>query len=221
MTKEELFKFLDRARHGDASTLPALRKMLETPGCVDFLGGNLARQAERSLVEVATGQNLVFKEALLRKLELLRAELAGPDPSPLERLLVERVVACWLQVQDADFRYAQAKNASAEWGKYYQQRMDRAHRRYLSAIKTLALVRKLALPVLLRVNVAREQSDGTGTPAAPAGNGAAAVGHHGNGRHPGNGPAVPTRRPAKTRVSDRAAQLRRPDRRARTSRLPT
>jgi hypothetical protein len=45
---------------------------------------------------------------------------------------------------------------SLGWGEYYQRRMDRAHRRYLSAIKTLALVRKLAVPVL-QVNIARKQ----------------------------------------------------------------
>src|SRR5205085_2151017 len=95
--------------------------------------------------------------AMIRKLELLRAELAGPNPTPLERLLVERVVACWLQVQDADVRYAQAmKQATMAWSEFHQRRMDRAHRRYLSALKTLAQVRKLALPVL-QVNIARKQ----------------------------------------------------------------
>jgi hypothetical protein len=34
--------------------------------------------------------------------------------------------------------------------------MDRAHRRYLSALKTLALVRKLAVPVL-QPNFAEKQ----------------------------------------------------------------
>jgi hypothetical protein len=86
----------------------------------------------------------------------LRAELAGPEPTSVERLLVERVVARWLQVQDADVRYAQAKDLSLAWGAYYQRRMDRAHKRYLSAIRTLALVRRLALPVL-QVNIARKQ----------------------------------------------------------------
>jgi hypothetical protein len=59
--------------------------------------------------------------------------------------------------QEADTRYAQAKNLSIAWGEYYQQRMDRAHRRYLSAIKVLALVRKLAVPVL-QVNIGRRKS---------------------------------------------------------------
>ena len=41
-------------------------------------------------------------------------------------------------------------------GNYYQERIDRAHRRYLSAIKLLATVRKLAQPSL-QVNVANQQ----------------------------------------------------------------
>jgi hypothetical protein len=153
---DDLRQFLKRAQSGDTSTLPVLRKMLQDPNVVDQFGGDLAHQAEQSLIKAAAGQDLAFKEALTRKLELLRDELAGPDPTPVERLLVERIVACWLQVQDADVRYAQAKDLSPPWGEYYQRRMDRAHRRYLSAIKVLALVRKLALPVL-QVNIARKQ----------------------------------------------------------------
>ena len=44
-------------------------------------------------------------------------------------------------------------------------RMDRAHRRYLTAIKTLAIVRKLALPVL-QVNIAKKQVNVAGSPPA-------------------------------------------------------
>jgi hypothetical protein len=153
---EKVREFLKQAQKGDASTLPALRQYLQDPAAVDMLGGNLAQQAEQSFIRAASGEDLAFREALARKLELLRAELAGPDPTPVERLLVERIVACWLQVQDADIRYAQAKNLSIDWGEYYQRRMDRAHRRYLSALKTLALVRRLAVPVL-QVNIARKQ----------------------------------------------------------------
>src|SRR5262249_18555628 len=106
---DEMRKFLKRAHSGDESTLPVLRKMLENPTTMEVLGGNLAQQAELSFIGAAAGKNLAFKEALVRKLALMRAELAGPDPTPLERLLVGRVVACWLQVQDADIRYAQGQ----------------------------------------------------------------------------------------------------------------
>jgi len=40
--------------------------------------------------------------------DAMRTELAGPRPSPIERLLVQRVVACWLQVYHADAMAAQA-----------------------------------------------------------------------------------------------------------------
>jgi hypothetical protein len=151
----ELRKLLEQAQAGDASTLPVLRKMLEDPAKVDIFG-NLAKHAERSLISAAAGDDLAFKEALTRKLELLRTELEGPNPTPVERLLVERIVACWLQVQDADARYAQSQNCTLAQGEYYQRRMDHAHRRYLSALKTLAVVRKLAIPVL-QVNIAKRQ----------------------------------------------------------------
>jgi hypothetical protein len=155
---EDLQALLDRAQAGDASTLPALRELLRDPGKVDRLGGDLARQAERSLINAVAGKNLLFREALVRKLELLRADLGGTQPTPLERLLVSRVVACWLQVQIADAQYAQADNLTVAQGDYYQRRQDRAHRRFLSAVRTLALVRRLALPVLLQqINVAAQQ----------------------------------------------------------------
>jgi hypothetical protein len=86
---DELVKLVDRAMKGDASTVPALRALLENPETVDLFCGNLARQVERSLIDAAAGKDLAFKEALQRKLELLRAELAGPKPSPLERLLAD------------------------------------------------------------------------------------------------------------------------------------
>jgi hypothetical protein len=151
----ELNALVKRAEKGDPSTLPALRRLLGDPEAVGLFG-DLAKLAENSFVRAAAGDNLLFQESLTRKLELLRAELAGPNPSPLERLLVERVVACWLQVQDADVRYAQATNLSGQRLDDFLKRMDRAHQRYLSALKTLALVRKLALPVL-QVNIARNQ----------------------------------------------------------------
>ncbi len=102
-------------------------------------------------------QDIGFQEAVRRKLELLRADLLGPDPTPVERLLVERVAACWLQVQDAELRYAQGQGSlSIRQADYHQRRMDAANRRYLAALKALAVVRKLAVPVL-QVNVARRQ----------------------------------------------------------------
>ena len=58
--------------------------------------GNLAAGAQEFAVDVVAQTNLAIKEATPRKMAALRAELEGPDPGPIERLLVERVVFCWL-----------------------------------------------------------------------------------------------------------------------------
>jgi hypothetical protein len=148
---------LQRAERGDATTLPALRQLLADPAAVEQLGGNLARRAERLILQRVAGSNLAAQEAAVRKLELLRAELAGPDATPVEALLVERVAACWLQVQALDLYIAQKETEllfpNAD---YCQTQRERAHQRFLSALKALALVRRLARP-LLQINVARQQ----------------------------------------------------------------
>jgi hypothetical protein len=154
---DDLQALIDRGQKGDKTALPALWEVLKDPAEVDRLGGDLARQAQLTLInKFISGQNLLFKEALIRKLALLQAELAGASPTPLERLLVGRVVACWLHLYHLELMYASQEKMSLELGMYYQRSLDRAHKRYLSAIKTLALVRKLALPVL-QVNIARKQ----------------------------------------------------------------
>jgi hypothetical protein len=115
---------------------------------VRLFGGELAEEVVNSFTRTLAGQNVGFREAVLKKLENLRAELLGGNPTPLERLLVERVVACWLQVQDAELRAAQARDATFKQLDFYQRRMDAANRRFLAAVKALALVRKLALRAL-------------------------------------------------------------------------
>jgi hypothetical protein len=153
---EDLHALVNRAQNGDQTALPGLRELLKLPEVVDLLGGDLARRAQETLIAKFSGQNLLFRESLSRKLDLLRADLAGPTPMPLERLLVERVVACWLHLHHLEFVYAGKDSMSLELGAYYQRSLSAAQKRYLSAIKTLALVRKLALPVL-QVNIARRQ----------------------------------------------------------------
>ena len=74
----------------------------------------------------------------------MRLEVAGENPSPLERLLAERVVATGLQVQLFDAFYTLGmKGELMSQGDYRQKRLDRAHRRHPSAVRTLAQIRKM------------------------------------------------------------------------------
>jgi hypothetical protein len=146
----------DRAQRGDKTALPAIRELLQKPALVDAWGGDLAEQAQLNLVNKVSGQNLLIKESLTRKLDLLRAELAGATPTPIERLLADRIVTCWLHLHHLEINYAVKDNLSVEVATYYQRSLSSAQKRYLAAIKTLAMVRKLAVPAL-QVNIARKQ----------------------------------------------------------------
>jgi len=164
---EQLLAVIDRANKGDETALAEVRKMIDDfpAPSITVLGGDLAERAEAILVGRITANQTAFREALLAKLNTLRAELAGTNPNPTERLLTERVVACWLQLAHADALAAQAEGVGFAQGDYLQRRQDRAHHRYLSAIKLLGIVRRLALPIRVDVNVAGSIETKTVEPA--------------------------------------------------------
>ena len=155
-TPEGVRDFLKRAAKGDIATLPAIRKLLENPANIDAFGGNLARYAQGLLVGALSGEDLSVREAIHAKLAAMKKELLGENPTPVERLLVERVVACWLSVQDAEIRTASQREMTLKQGDFHQRRLDATHKRYLAALKALALVRKLAIPAL-QINLAKKQ----------------------------------------------------------------
>jgi hypothetical protein len=144
--QDELARLLKRAEQGDRSVLPELREALNADANLWQHYGDLAAQAEAALILLAAGKNLLLAESLQRKLRALKDELGGESPSPLERLLVERTTATWLQVSYFDGLLAQAKGASEAQAKMLQRQQDAAHRRHLTAVKTLATVRKLLRP---------------------------------------------------------------------------
>jgi hypothetical protein len=140
---EEVEAMVARARSGDREVLPRLKQFLDDHPEVWRRGGDLARQSMEMWINLIAGSDLIVGESLCRKVAALSTELAGPASTVLERLLVERVAACWLQVHYADATVAQAVDVSLKQAAYVQRRQDAAHRRYLSAIGALAMVRRL------------------------------------------------------------------------------
>jgi hypothetical protein len=146
-----------KAEEGDTEALPAIREALDELPELAWHFSNVAEAAERNLMKVMTGEgDLLIKEIVPRQLAAMREELAGPAPSPLERLLVERVVATWLWLHYFEARYAAIMgDLTTTQSAFHQKRIDRAHRRHLSAIRTLAQVRKLG--PALQINIAEKQ----------------------------------------------------------------
>jgi len=116
--------------------------------------------------------NPIAQDLLHREINAMEKELCGAYPSPLERLLVERICVCHFQVQQAEITFTQKAKGSISLahGDYYQRLIDRANQRYLAAIRALAQVRRLLTPVV-QVNVAEKQINlaGPGTKVLNAG----------------------------------------------------
>jgi hypothetical protein len=149
---------LPAANAGDAAALAELREVLDATPQLWKEVGDLGRQAEVALVRVAVGANPIAKDAIVRKLDAIRQEVAGSNPSPLERLLADRVAISWLSLTVAEGTYHQAleRGLSQVNDTFHQQRVERAQRRYLAAIKALAQVRKLGVPAV-QVNIGEKQ----------------------------------------------------------------
>jgi hypothetical protein len=68
------------------------------------------------------------------------------------------MVACHLQVQFADRQAALFEGAGGRFvqAEYWQKQQERAQRRYLAAMRTLAQVRRLLVPAV-QLNIAENQ----------------------------------------------------------------
>lgn len=149
----EFIETVNAANDGDENALAIVRQQISGPRgqyIVDNCG-NLARQAEESLIRAMVGDQKAFCLAIKEKVYQMRVSLGGPSPSPLESILVDRVIVTWLQVQHADLIAIQTVDCSISKGNYLQKRQGNAHRMHMSAIKTLATVRKMQLPTLVAI----------------------------------------------------------------------
>ena len=155
---EQIAALAKRAESGDDTALPELNRAMANAPAIWRQLGDVAGHVERSWIVRITRDNLPMVSALSQQVAAMRQDLAGEDPSPLEVLLIARIVACWLQVQHADLEAAEfvQRGGSFREGDYLTKRQDRANKRYLASIKALAQIRRLQQPVV-QVNIGEQQ----------------------------------------------------------------
>ena len=130
-----------------------------TPGEATMLDAlaTVREVAADAIVQRIGGGNELIKEAHRRRLDLTARELAGPNPTALELHVAQRVALCELAVAKLEDTFAfQSVGASLKVWEATGRQLDAAHRRHLSAIKTLASVRKAQLPDV-QINIAEKQ----------------------------------------------------------------
>ena len=152
-----------KAEKGNRKVVPEIREILQKSPDLAWQFMDFATLAERHFIERMTkDKDLASRETMEFQLAAMREEIAGENPSPLERLLAERIVLTWLQIQLFEGLYASSmfKSMTLAQGSYYQKRLDWTYRRHLSAIRTLAQIRKMGPAV--QINIAEKQINTAG-----------------------------------------------------------
>ena len=140
-TVGRLKELVGKAEKGTKEAVPEIRKILCANPDLAWRFIDLAEVTEWHLINrIFKDKDLATRETLTRQFAAMRAEIAGENPSPLERLLAERIVATWLQIQLFEGLYAMgmSKSMTLAQGEYQQKRLDRAYKRHMAAIRTLS-----------------------------------------------------------------------------------
>jgi hypothetical protein len=164
----DLLKKTDR-QVPDPADLLALRAMLERSPALWRVAGDLAHTAAMGVVAKMRAYPLVA-ESLKRGWDVMKDELGYQLAPPLERLLIEQVVLCWLHLHAVEIEYAGligAPSLSADADRW-ERRLSAAQARYLRACETLARIRKLARSTpALQVNIAADGGQQINVAGAP------------------------------------------------------
>ena len=141
------------AKSGDRAALPRLRQYLSANPTLWKGPGNVALQAQAAWINLITGPNLHLRECMTRQINQMKQDLAGSSPSPLEAMVVERLITSWLQLGYLEAREAQVNEKSEKWFALKMQRQALAERQFRGAMNALVTLRQLAMkPITVEVH---------------------------------------------------------------------
>jgi hypothetical protein len=166
-----LVDLVRKANEGDKESLSVLRNALKSDyaGSLIDIVGNLADKVEESTLNAMLGdQQEGTRLVLMKKLNQMRLELDWNTSPKLERILIERVCQTWLYLHWLELADTQSKNRPIELAKHETDRIERAERRHLRAIKMLATVRKMALPLQIDLKAELKITEAKSPSVGPA-----------------------------------------------------
>ncbi len=145
--------------HTDGAAADELFKVLKEEDALTYFvtASDVAKQAELSLIRQLAPDDILMAKMNEKRLQIMRRDLAGDNPTALETLLAQRIALCWFHVHLCETVVVQnSGKASIKQLEFQEKRFDRAHKRYLGAIKALAQVRRLQLPTI-QMNIGEKQ----------------------------------------------------------------
>ena len=136
---EQLIK---RAKQGDNSVMPDLRKFMDQNPIYAEHHGNLSRQTQANWIKTIAGPNLHLAECLTRKVEIQRKALLSEGDSPVEIMLVDAIIINSLMRDCFVAQESNVKSDSPKWAEVRLKRLKAAIEQTDRAIRSLTEYRK-------------------------------------------------------------------------------
>ncbi len=156
---------LQRARQGDEDVLAEIQDWLERSD-VWRRFGDLGQQARDAWLRLIAGNDLVLRESILRKLDDMKRELAPSQPTVTEQLLIDRIIANWLQLHYAELAGTQTLN-KPKLSEFWARRQSRAERAYVASLGALTTLRKFLSAVTAPAVTTAQRQDSNSTLEGP------------------------------------------------------
>lgn len=142
-TLAELKELVIRAKQGEVSALPRLREYFKKYPQLWQHYGDLALQSQAAWIRLLANKDRHLQECLVQQVHALKRELSDENTSPLENMMVERVISTWLQLHYHEIQEAQQEEKSLKWASFRLKKLTAANDRHVKAIGALATLKKL------------------------------------------------------------------------------
>lgn len=137
---EEFERVVRRANQGSDTALLELREILSNQPAIWKTLSDLGSHVRQQLLQLVAGDNAAILESLELNLGNLSIHLASESnnklPPTIQRLLIDRVLVCWLEIHHCQAQYSQPRISRTVQG-FWERQLDRAQSRYLRAITAL------------------------------------------------------------------------------------
>lgn len=136
---DELRELVRRCHAGDQAALAKIDEFLDAHPELWARLGDLADHVRGVVIDMAAGGDALARSVLDRNLMAKEAELAGPSPSPLRRLLAEQLTLTWAAACLADVEDLNASRGKRQVVQA-RRRHERLNRLFQSGVRLLATV---------------------------------------------------------------------------------
>jgi hypothetical protein len=135
---QQLQELSKRVKAGDESAIAEIQQILNSNDALWRQLGDVEKSTEAMLIEVADG-SAASMESVRRSVAAMKQSLLGEQPTPLERMAVGRVVACWLFAHFVD-RWCGWSIKAGGRANDLAKLLEASEKRYQISLRSLKLV---------------------------------------------------------------------------------